>query len=99
MNQTEHGDRHRLFITGVWLLLMVVTIVSTWGMTSQSVPAQTAVIATFLIAAFKIRLVILHFMDLRDAPLPFRAYFEALTLVVTAAILAIYLLPILPAAG
>jgi len=91
MNASSDGKRHRLLIGAVWLLLMAATVISTWGVSAKSVPAHIAVITTFLIAAFKIRLVILHFMDLRDAPLPWRAYFEGWILVVTAALLSLYL--------
>lgn len=97
MNDPSIAKRHQRVIGFVWLLLMLATAISTWAVSGESVPAHTAAVITLLIAAFKIRLVMLHFMDLRDAPLPVRGYFEAWILVVTAAILVIYLLPAAPA--
>ena len=78
-------------LTWIWLALMAATAISTWGVSAPGLPAAPALIATLLIAAFKARLVLLHFMDLGDAPWRWRGVFEAWILIVTAALLAIAL--------
>jgi hypothetical protein len=65
--------------TLVWLVLTALTVVS-WalgtehGVSGHHVPASLAIIA---VGIFKIRLVGLHFMELRMAPLALRGIFEA----------------------
>lgn len=84
-------------LTAIWLLLMVATCATTWWLSKDGVSAQFGTIAIVLIAAFKIRLVLMHFMELRHAPTPWRLIFEAWVLIATAAILGFYLQT--PAAG
>lgn len=78
--------------TRVWLLLMAATIVTTWVLTKDTFTARVATIAIVLIAAIKVRLVLLHFMELRHAPLPLRIVFEGWVLAVTGALLTLYVL-------
>ena len=78
--------------TRVWLLLMAATIVTTWVLSKDGLPTRMATVAIVVIAAVKVRLVLLHFMELRHAPLPLRLVFEAWTLAVTGAIVTLYLL-------
>ncbi|MDB5985814.1 MAG: hypothetical protein JWR16_867 [Nevskia sp.] len=75
----------------IWLLLMLATCTTTWWLSKDAFPATVATVATVLIAAFKARLVLLNFMEVRHAPLPWRLMFEAWVLLVTAAVLSIYL--------
>lgn len=75
----------------VWLLLMLATCVTTWGLSKDRFTATAATLSIILIAAIKIRLVVLHFMELRHAPRPWRLLFEAWVLVVTSAIAGFYL--------
>ncbi len=77
--------------TLIWMVLMVATIITTWGLSKDAFAAKFATTSIMLIAAFKVRLVLLHFMELRQAPLPLRLLFEAWVLVATAAIIGIYL--------
>lgn len=86
------SERLRDTATRVWLLLMAATILTTWILTKDGLPARMATVAIVVIAAIKVRLVLLHFMELRHAPLPLRLVFEAWTLAVTGAIVALYLL-------
>jgi caa(3)-type oxidase subunit IV len=74
-------------VTMVWLGLVVLTCVTTWGLSKGLVSPAVAVVGTFLIAAVKVRYVILDFMELRDAPIPVRVAFEAWPFVVAAVIL------------
>jgi heme/copper-type cytochrome/quinol oxidase subunit 4 len=75
----------------VWIVLMVLTCASTWMLSKDAFSPLVATVGIFLIAAFKVRLVMLHFMELRTAPIPIRAVFEAWILVATGVILGIYL--------
>lgn len=78
-------------ITIAWAILMAATIVSTWLLSKDAFSPLVATIGIYLIAAYKIRLVILRFMEVKHAPRPWRLYFEAWTIAVTAMILAFYL--------
>lgn len=82
---------HRDPVTGIWLLLMAATCATTWWLSKDAVSPVVGTVAIVLVAAFKVRLVLLHFMELRHAPLPWRCVFEGWTLLVTAALIALYL--------
>jgi len=74
----------------VWLILVTATVLS-WGLVeNHAVPARIATTVALAIAAFKGRLVFLHFMELHSAPWPWRALFEAWALLCAVAILAAY---------
>ena len=74
-------------VTWVWIALVVLTCVTTWGLSKDLVSPTVAVVATFLIAAVKVRYVILDFMELRNAPIPVRVVAEAWPAVVAVMIL------------
>ncbi|AYE99422.1 hypothetical protein C0J29_31160 (plasmid) [Mycobacterium paragordonae] len=74
-------------VTMVWLGLMLLTCMTTWGLSQDLFSAPVAVIGIFLIAAVKVRYVILDFMELRGAPIPVRIAFEAWPVGVAAVIL------------
>jgi Prokaryotic Cytochrome C oxidase subunit IV len=78
--------------TLVWLGLMLATVVTTWGLSSKEFSPVVAVVGTFVIAAVKVRYVVLDFMELRNAPRAARIAFEAWPVVVTAMILAFWFL-------
>jgi Na+/proline symporter len=63
-------------LTAIWALLMAATCTSTWLLTEGAVGTTLAEGGIFLIAAIKVRFVMLDFMALRHAPLPVRAAFE-----------------------
>ena len=75
----------------VWLLLMLATIVTTWVLSKDLVAVRISTVAIVAIAAYKVRLVLLHFMELRHAPTPLRVVFECWVLVVAAAMIGLYL--------
>ncbi len=75
----------------VWLLLMLATIVTTWVLSKDLVAVRISTVAIVAIAAYKVRLVLLHFMELRHAPTPLRVVFEGWVLVVAAAMIGLYL--------
>lgn len=76
-------------VTLVWLLLIRATaLLFLLAESRHAAPAMTAAMST--IAAFKVRLVFLHFMQLASGVMPWRALAEAWVLVVTALIPALY---------
>ena len=77
-------------VTWVWLALIVLTCATTWGLSKDLFIPVVAVVGNFLIAAVKVRYVMLDFMELRHAPLPVRAAFEAWPWVVAAMILGVW---------
>ena len=74
-------------VTWVWLGLVVLTCVTTWGLSKDLFSPAVAVVGTFLIAAVKVRYVMLDFMELRGAPIPVRVAFEVWPVAVAAMIL------------
>jgi heme/copper-type cytochrome/quinol oxidase subunit 4 len=74
-------------VTMVWLGLLVLTCVTTWVLSKDLFSPAVAVVGIFLIAALKVRYVMLDFMELRHAPLPVRVAFEAWPAVVAVMIL------------
>ena len=79
-------------MTHVWILLMGVTIVTTWGLSKDALAAAAATSGTMALAAWKVRLVMLEFMELRQAPRLPRAVFEAWAVATPAAMIVCYLL-------
>ncbi len=69
-------------VTWVWLGLMALTCITTWGLSKDLLTPAVAVVGIFLIAAVKVSYVMLDFMELRYAPLPVRAAFQAWPVVV-----------------
>jgi Prokaryotic Cytochrome C oxidase subunit IV len=55
----------------VWLILIAATLIS-WVVTESTSAARLGSTAVVLIAAFKINMVIAHFMELKWQPRPFR---------------------------
>ena len=76
---------------GVWLVLMLATVITTWVLSKDVVAARTGTIAIVALSAYKVRLVLLHFMELRHAPLALRIVFETWILGVAAALIGVYL--------
>jgi caa(3)-type oxidase subunit IV len=74
-------------VTMVWLVLVVLTCATTWGLSKDLFSPVVAVVGNFVIAAVKVRYVMLDFMELRHAPIPVRIAFEAWPFVVASIIL------------
>jgi Prokaryotic Cytochrome C oxidase subunit IV len=55
----------------VWFILVSATLIS-WTVTENTSAARLGSTAVILIAAFKINMVIAHFMELKWQPRPFR---------------------------
>lgn len=58
-----------------WLILIAATVVS-WALGAEHGTGSLLAVAVLAIAAFKVRLVGLDFMELRRAPIGLRAAFE-----------------------
>ncbi len=76
--------------TGIWLLLVAATLVSWWLVERRGIAARVATTSALLIAGFKARLVLQHFMELRSAPPIWRNVFDAWVIVFVGAIVAGY---------
>jgi heme/copper-type cytochrome/quinol oxidase subunit 4 len=74
-------------VTIVWLGLMMLTCVTTWGLSKDLFSPAVGMVGIFVIAAVKVSYVMLDFMELRNAPIPVRAAFQAWPVVVAAMIL------------
>lgn len=71
----------------VWAVLMLATCASTWWLKSGAATSMAATAAILVIAAVKVRLVMIHFMELKDAPWQWRLFFETWVVVVSGVIL------------
>jgi Prokaryotic Cytochrome C oxidase subunit IV len=81
-------------ISAAWGVLAVLTVVS-WAMgTAQGNGAGhvLAGVAILTVAVFKVRIVGLHFMELRDAPWALRSVFEGYCVVLLTLLCVMYLL-------
>ena len=74
-------------VTMVWLGLVVLTCVTTWGLSKDLFIPAVGVVGIFSIAAIKVSYVMLDFMELRYAPIPVRGAFQAWPVIVAAMIL------------
>jgi caa(3)-type oxidase subunit IV len=72
-----------------WLVLMIATAV-TWYLGEVGAAGTMAIVAMLAIAVVKGRLVILDFMELREAPLLWRALLEGWLILVSSLILLAY---------
>lgn len=73
-----------------WLILVAATLVS-WGVGAEHGTGSAVGVLVLGIAAIKVRLVGLDFMELRHAPIPLRAAFEAYCVGMWALLSALYL--------
>ena len=73
-------------VTWVWLGLMALTCITTWGLSKDLFIPVVGVVGIFSIAAIKVSYVMLDFMELRYAPMPVRVAFQAWPLAVAAMI-------------
>ena len=73
-----------------WLVLIAATLVS-YVLGAEHGVGSTVVVVILGIAAIKVRLIGLDFMELRSAPIPLRAVFEAYCLALWAVLSGLYL--------
>ena len=67
---------------------MLATCASTWWLKSGASTSMIATVAILVIAAVKVRLVMVHFMELKYAPIKWRLFFEAWVVIFPGVILA-----------
>lgn len=82
------------YTTWIWLLLVALTTMS-WEVgdghtTGAGISAAMVTPILLLVAFFKVRMVGMHFMELKTAPLPLRLLFEAWVIVTCGVLLLIY---------
>jgi hypothetical protein len=83
----------RARFTAVWFVLVAATLLSvSFGNEHLLDSSEGSAIAVLVVAFVKVRLVGLHFMELRDSPLVLRSIFEAYVLAVCALLIGFYLL-------
>jgi heme/copper-type cytochrome/quinol oxidase subunit 4 len=76
--------------TAVWMLLMAATAVS-WSLAEgRYLTGVATVVLIIAVAAFKVRLVFLNFMELRTAGPPWRVIFESWIIACAAVICGFY---------
>lgn len=73
-----------------WLILVAFTLAS-WAFGADHGTASLVAVAVLGIAAIKVRLVGLDFMELRHAPIPLRAAFEVYCVALWALLSGLYL--------
>jgi hypothetical protein len=73
-----------------WVVLLAATLLS-YALGAEHGVGSAVVVVVFGIAAIKVRLIGLDFMELRSAPLPLRVAFEAYCLVLWAVLSGLYL--------
>lgn len=73
----------------VWAILVTATLLS-WFLKGDAVSAHVGATAVILIAAFKINLVVAHFMELTWQPAPFRLVVSVWLALVTTIIIGGY---------
>jgi hypothetical protein len=79
-------------ITGIWGLLIAMTLFSWYFGTDHGIDsAEAASVLVLLVAFFKVRFVGLFFMELRHAPIPLRILFEGWCTVVCTTVIVMYL--------
>ena len=76
----------------VWVCLMVLTSISWYVGESPEKYDHSGVVVSILIVTFiKIRLVIMHFMEVKNAQLPLRLAFDAWCIVVATALIGVFM--------
>ena len=83
-----HLMRNRAGVS--WLILVAATLAS-WALGADHGTGSLVAVAVLAIAAVKVRLVGLDFMELRHAPIPLRAAFEVYCVALWALLSGIYL--------
>lgn len=78
-------------VTLAWAMLVIATLV-VFTLAESAPRGQAVVVGIVLIAAFKVRLVFLHFMELESGAMPWRAVAEGWVTLVATILLAGYLL-------
>ncbi|WP_167100376.1 cytochrome C oxidase subunit IV family protein [Mycobacterium sp. DL592] len=73
-----------------WLILVAATCAS-WALGAEHGTGSVVVVAVLGIAAVKVRLVGLDFMELRHAPIPLRTVFEVYCVALWALLSGLYL--------
>lgn len=74
-----------------WLMLVCASIATWLLIEDQGFSASSAISLILLIAVIKVRMIVLHYMELKHAPLRWRMVFELWPVVAASLILGIWL--------
>lgn len=88
MNSTQMSTKTAAV---VWLLLIIASLATTWVGDHNLIFAQWGAVIVMLVAAFKTRLILSYYMELRSAPLILRLSYDAWILLTTAITLYLWL--------
>lgn len=75
-----------------WVFLVIASLATGWLMGGTRFSPGVAVSLILLIAVFKARMIVLHYMELKHAPLSWRLAFEGWIVIAASLILGIWLL-------
>lgn len=73
-----------------WLFLVAATLATYALVERHALGVEGAVSIVMVLAAIKVRMIVLHFMELKHAPRGWRVAFEAWAILVTALILGLW---------
>ena len=83
---------HIKLINTLWLLLIVLTLFSAW-MAEQTKPGLISILIMSLVLAIKGRVIVDHFMELKDSHVLLRTLMQVYFYVIPALIILVYLFP------
>lgn len=78
--------------TIVWLILVVASVGTTWVGDHHAAFAKWSAVIIMVVAAFKSRVILTYYMDLKASPLSLRIAYDAWILATTVSILYLWLL-------
>lgn len=74
-----------------WVFLVIASLATGWLIGGKSLSPTVAVSLILLIAVFKARMIVLHYMELKHAPLSWRLAFEGWVVIAASLILGLWL--------
>lgn len=83
---------HIKFIDSLWMILIVLTLFSAY-MAERATPGLDSVIIMALVLAIKGRIIVDHFMELKNAHVVLRTLMRAYFYLIPALIILVYLFP------
>ena len=83
---------HIKLINTLWLLLIVLTLFSAW-MAEQAKPGLISILIMSMVLAIKGRVIVDHFMELKDSHVLLRTLMQVYFYVIPALIILVYLFP------
>lgn len=88
MSTAQNQSRGNWTALAAWGVLVFATLATSWLADTEAFSVGWATTVILLVAAFKARVIALHYMELKHAPAAWRLAFEAWVIVATSIILA-----------